>query len=262
MGGMFSLCERIGMPAEAVKNLTDVQGVAKISARLHAAETFEEAANALHEALAPDEDGWKILSVMLNEAAMSEVEYQKRGIPEKIYVDTMAAFSRFVKERFAGFGQYGFDRWWWTGRQISLRLFRIGLLEYELCDTDGKKEVSVHIPSGMPLTDDAVDASLKDAKTFLRTYFPEYAEAPLSCFSWLLTPVLKELLPPTSRILRFAARFELKDVNLEDDGYKFFVFGRSDIPPEQFAEDTSLRRAIKEYVVSGGKIGDAYGVLR
>lgn len=262
MGGLSSLISRIHMPAEAAEKIPAVEGFAQEAALLHGVATFEEGAEKLHELLAPDGDGFQILSVMLREAAVSEEEYRRRGIPETIFLDTMAAFTRFVEEHRRAYGYYGFDRWWWTGRQISLKLFRVGLLEYELCETDGKREVSVHIPSGMPLAEGAVDSSLDAARAFMARYFPAYADAPYTCFSWLLAPVLKRLLPADSRILRFAARFDILAEDGEREDYKTFVFGRSDIPPEGFAEDTSLQRAVKRHVLGGGKVGSAYGVLR
>lgn len=262
MGAAKTLAARIGMPAEAIEKLTDAQGVEEISALLHGIDTFEEAASKLHEALAPDEDGFRILSVMLAEAAAAEGEYLKRGISEQIYLDTMAAFTRFVTERKRGYGEYGFDRWWWTGRHISLKIFRIGLLEYELCETEGKREISVHIPSDRPLIEEEIDASLKDARAFIKAHFPVYDGAPFVCFSWLLSPALKELLPPTSRIVKFAERFEIKQVFPKDDGYRFFVFWKWEIAPEEFPEHTSLQRAIKRHVLSGGTIGDALGILK
>ncbi len=262
MGGAFALLARIGMPAGMREKITDVQGVEGIARRLHDVAAFEDAANELHAALAPDTDGSKILSVMLREAAASEEEYRRRAIPATVYLATMAAFSRFVLERRRGYGDWAFDRWWWTGRQISLKLFRIGLLEYELCEEGGRRSVSVHIPSDMPLSDDAVDASLTEAQAFMRRYFPQFADVPYTCHSWLLSPVLEELLPPSSRILRFAARFDRKEIFWDSEDYRFFVFGRQDIAPEEFAEGTTLQRALKAHVLGGGKVGAAYGVLK
>ena len=157
--GTAELLDAIAMPAEMAQKYKKISGVEAEKAALLRVSSFEEATNALRARLSPDPDGAKILSVMLDAATMSAKEYAKRGISAEIYVSTMEAFSRFVRERRAGYGDWAFDRWWWTGRQLSLKLFRIGALEYEMCAEDGR-EVSLHIPSGCDLSAEAVDRSL------------------------------------------------------------------------------------------------------
>lgn len=112
-------------------------------------EHWEEAARTLRTADAPDEDGWTMLYFMLQAARRSYEKYRIRDIPDDIFTATMRCFSRFIGEYREMYGRYGFDRDFWTGRQLSLRLFRLGELEYE--ETVEKAEC----PSG------AYDASEK-----------------------------------------------------------------------------------------------------
>ncbi len=258
--GTAELLDAIAMPAEMAQKYKKISGVEAEKAALLRVSSFEEATNALRARLSPDPDGAKILSVMLDAATMSAKEYAKRGISAEIYVSTMEAFSRFVRERRAGYGDWAFDRWWWTGRQLSLKLFRIGALEYEMCAEDGR-EVSLHIPSGCDLSAEAVDRSLAAAEAFFRQFFPAFAGVPYVCSSWLLAPALGPLLPPGSRIAAFRERFEIAAA-YPDESYKGFLFGNSSLAPEDFPENTTLRRAVKEAVLRGEKLGSARGILK
>ncbi len=260
--GITELAELIEMPPEMTKKLHPVSGFSEEIGALLAISRFEAAANALHEGLAPDEDGAKILSAMLEAATMSEREYSKREIPHTVYVETMKAFSRFVREHHAKYGQWGFSTWWWAGRQTSLKLFRLGALEYEMCEEETGRELSVHIPSGADLSPAAVDASLSAARDFFGTHFPQYGGAPFTCCSWMLAPTLRALLPSSSNILAFAGRFEIV-AEYDKRDYEEFVFRcPPGTPPADYPEVTSLQRALKVHLLRGNTLGVARGILR
>ena len=255
------LTQRLDLPQEVISRLQPVKEAAPFLRGLCSA-GYEEAASGLHAALGPDEGGYKILSAMLQAALFTHEEYARLGIPEEVFFATMGCFPRFVREHKESFGVYGFDRWWWTGRQLSLSLFRIGALEYELCRDEEKPLISVHIPSDADLSDGAVDSSLLGARAFLKKYFPAYAAAQFSCHSWLLSPVLGELLPENSRINRFRERFTLISFDEEADDYKLWVFKNKNLSFGELPEHTTLQRAMKAHLARGGKIGAAYGVIR
>lgn len=251
---MKTILDEIGMPAEACERILETHtGISsekeeELCARLCDPQGYDGAYNELKELLQTDADGFAMLQVMLRAAEISRRKYRERGISEKIFADTMGCFSRFVREYKVCFGHYGFDRGFWTGRQLSLSLFRLGTLEFE---TNG----AVHIPSDADLSEAALDESFAKAREF----FPSVR---FCCDSWLLSPVLGELLPPDSRINRFRERFEIQSVDENNDGYKFWVFQNSNIRAEDFPERTSLQRAVKRHVLAGGKIGEAFGFLK
>lgn len=251
---MKTLSAEIGMPAEACEKILAAQtGLApeqeaELCARLCDPQGYDGAYNELKELLKADDDGFAMLQIMLKSAEISRRKYRERGVSEEIFLDTMGCFSRFVREYKECFGHYGFDRGFWTGRQLSLSLFRLGTLEFE---TNG----AVHIPSDADLSEKALDESFAKAREF----FPSVR---FCCDSWLLSPVLGELLPPDSRINRFRERFEIQTVDENNDGYKFWVFKNANMRAEDFPENTSLQRAIKRHVLAGGKIGEAFGFLK
>lgn len=183
-------------------------------------------------------------------------------ISEEIYIETMKCFSRFVREHKVSYGVYGFDRGFWTPHQIEGKLFRIGELEYQIDDEE--KVISIHIPSDADLSDDLVDASYAEQKQFFAENFPETAGWPGMCESWLLSPALKELLPSDSRILAFAARFEITQTNPDATDYLEWVYKlasgqQKSAELENLREDTSLQRRMKDFLRAGGKVGIAWG---
>lgn len=259
--GASELLKAIDMPLEMANKIAPIGGFGTEIGMLLDVDTFEAGAARLHERLAPDEDGAKILSAMIEAATMSAREYAARGIPKEIYFATMECFARFVKERLEGYGDCAFDRWWWTGRQTSLKLFRLGALEYEMCEEAAGREVSIHIPSHADLSAEEVERSLRMAAAFFGKYFPAYGGVPYTCTSWMLHPAFVPLLGPASRIAAFAARFDIENT-WETDDFIFFIFKRNDIAPEDFPENTSLQRAVKKIVLNGGRLGIARGRLR
>ena len=258
---IFELARKLDIPQEVIARLGPVPEAAPYLEGL-CTEAYDATANALHEALGTDEGGFKILSAMLEAALLAWKEYERLGIPEEIYFATMGCFPRFIKEHKESFGVYGFDRWWWTGRQTSLRLFRIGVLEYELGANETDKWISVHIPSDADLSDEAVDSSVRNARAFLHRFFPVYAKAEFHCHSWLLSPALGKLLPAQSRINRFRNRFEILGVDEEADDYKLWVFKNKSLTIEEFPENTTLQRQMKAFLAQGGKVGSARGIMR
>lgn len=221
---------------------------------------WEDGLRRLAEKLAPDERGLKMLACCLRQAMKTWEAYQAIGISRDIYGATMACFSRFVEEHMESFGVYGFDRAFWTVRQLSAKLFRIGELEYELVEKEGEKQVHLHIPSGSRLYPEILRQSVAEAKALLGCCFPEYAQAPILCDSWLLSPTLKELLPEDSRILTFQRSFRTKALG-EGDSFMQWVYKRRDLPLENLPEGTGLQRRLKAYLLSGGRWIEADGQL-
>lgn len=235
-------------------------------------ENWQEARARLKKKYAPDPDGMKILACMMRAMQDSHALYIEEKIPEKIFTDTMKCFTRFLKEHEVSFGCCGFDRDFWTGRQLSLLLFRLGELEFEIVSEDREASsqeeghaqylLHVHIPSDADLSPERCDESFDMAKQFFAEHFKETDGSPFACDSWLLSPALKKLLPEGSRILQFQNRFEVKSWNQESDDFLEWVFKRKDLPLKELPEDTSLQRKMKAYLLAGGKVGEAYGEMR
>ena len=212
-------------------------------------------------------DGAEILAQQL----LTAVENREAGcwetIPEEIWVDTMKCFTRFVREHHRSLGRWGFDRDFWTTRQVGARLFRIGQLEYELWEEDGQRAIGLHIPSDARMDMALLDDSVAQARRFLKEFFPDWADVHMECESWLLSPALSGLLPENSRILQFQRAFDIIQVNPEPMDVLEWVYCLTENQQKtaslaSLPEDTSLRRNMKAYLLSGGKVGTAMGHLK
>ncbi len=212
------------------------------------------------DAIGDDPDGIKLLSCQLYCACDVYAKYQKKGIPDEIFFDTMRCYVRFIKECIVYRGRPMFDRGWWTWKQISLRVFRLGALEFEL-HPDGN--VAMHIPGGTDFSPERVDEALAIVERFINRYFPQYKNAPFTCNSWLLSPALTSLLPEDSNIRSFQNRFCVKTVDPDARDYISWLFQvLPDTSIECLPERTGLQRRVKQFVLAGGKIGNGFGVLK
>lgn len=286
MKNLKELCEKIAMPEEATdcilkyhELLDDGDVLASMDKLFHAG-TWETGLSELKRHIGKDAGGFGILACELRCALKTFEIYEKHGIPEEIYVDTMKCFSRFVNEHRESYGCYGFDREWWTPRQISGLLFRIGELEYEMPKAPDESYASaagsavehkgaenerciwLHIPSDARLTAEGIEDSVNRAQQFFAEKFNEYARAGIKCESWLLSPTLREVLPPSSKILGFQEYFVTESLGVEEKEFMTWVFKRPDIPLADLPEDTSLQRNLKNYLLSGGKMTAAEGTLK
>lgn len=262
---MEQLCRRIDMPEEVTKKLVELHCTLEVFDCLELLmheETWKEGLTQLRDALGEDPDGFKELCCMLRCAMKAKAEYDRLGVPEGIYTDTMAAFSRFVREHMESFGRYGFDRGFWTPRQVSSRLFRIGQLEYELTRREGMDIVSLHIPTDVDLCPEVLRPSLQAGLAELARLFPAYAEKPVCCHSWLLSPLLRELLPENSNILRFQELFDIEPDTNPGSDVLLWVFKDPRLPFADLPENTSLQRRLKRFLLDGGQFLEGRGKLR
>ena len=161
----------------------------------------------------------------------------------------MKCFTRFVNEHLESYGRYGFDRGFWTVRQLSAVLLRIGELEYEV----RPDAIHLHIPSDAVLEMPRLRQSWEAARAML-------GDAPMVCHSWLLSPDLPGLLEADSRIMAFQRSFTIHSPE-PDDSFRQWVFKDPGCPDAQLPEDTRLQRRLKAFVLAGNTFHCAHGTL-
>ena len=242
------LCEEIGLPAEVTERVLAYPAVPdELLAQLRTPELWPLGRAAVKALLRPDPDGLGELAAHLQCALKTHETYR---FSEEIFVETMKCFPRFVCEHKESYGRYGFDRGFWTVRQLSGVLFRIGELEYEL-RTDG---IHLHIPSDARLETPLLRRSWEAAREML-------GDGPMLCHSWLLSPDLPGLLGEESRIVAFQRSFDIHDPEPNED-FRQWVFKNPDLPDEALPGDTRLQRALKAFVLAGNTFHAARGTLR
>lgn len=259
---MEEFCREIGMPEAVTEKILTVLAQQDSGPELHklmSEDTWSDGLRELRSQLGEDPDGYGMLCCMLRCAMRAWDTYRTMGISRRVYRDTMACFSRFVREHLESYGRYGFDRGFWTVRQVSCRLFRIGKLEYELPSRDGIPAIHLHIPSDACLDHACLLDSFFQARALLERL--GYGQTPVRCRSWLLSPTLKQLLPADSRILEFQRFFELTALG-PGDSYKLWVFKDPRLELKDYPETTSLQRELKAFLLNGGAFLEAEGTLR
>ncbi len=222
---------------------------------------YADGASGAGPALLP---GTQSLTEHLLRALRNRAQGPWSGLPEDVFVDTMKAFSRFVREYHRSWGVFGFDRDFWTTRQADADLFRIGELEYELNEEEDR--ICLHIPSDAKLAPELLNDSCAAARAFLKEYAPAWCERPVYLHSWLLWPGLSSFLAPDSRIMNFRKAFDFHLAEENSTDYLEWVF---QVAPGQLEgvnlqtlpEQTSLQRGLKKYVLGGGRVGTGKGIL-
>lgn len=259
---LYTLLE---LPEEAIHNLNAYGKNRDNTFRVTVPELMEDIELTLQldksilAAIGEDADGFKTLWEELNIAIDAYDEYQKKGIPKSVFVDTMKFCTRFLAEYHKTYGSYRFVWGWWFPRQLSLREFRIGALEYEFCENG---YISIHIPSDADLTEKSVLQSLSGFRDFCKQYYPERISWEMQCSSWLLSPALSNVLPANSNILAFQRLFDVTETDYESMKVLDWVFPGYETVSKALPEKTSLQKNMKEYLLKGNKIGWAKGTLR
>ncbi len=125
----------------------------------------------------------------------------------------------------------------------------------------GDNVISLHIPAGGGLTDEAVDDAIAKAREFVDTYFPDYKYKAFDCHSWLLDPQLISLLGENTNISKFCKRFRPITHHSRGEAVYNFVFFKSDMNfrVEDLPENTNLERSLKRHFLQGKAIYETYG---
>ena len=222
---LHELYQKIDLPEEAARRAKeagrtlDLAALEPFLAGMMAIETAESAYRALSGRLTGDADHWAMLLCQLECARRDADRYRALGAGMDVFAATMKCFTRFLRECAVRNGRMFFDRGWWTYRQLSMRIFRLGALEYELREEGGAPCAGIHIPSDADLSPAAVDDSLAQAAAFFAARMPDFAYDRYTCSSWLLSPALRPFLRSDSNILSFQNRFEILREHPEDRAF-------------------------------------------
>ncbi len=181
--------------------------------------------------------------------------YLDEGVSLDILRDTLADLYYKTLECIAVEGHVGSFVAQWESRIFNFRIFALGRLQFEpialaadtvVGDTTllaGTTVLSVHIPRTLtPLSHDAVTDSYARADAFFRSR-GVCEHTVFTCLSWLLFPRHREMLKPTSNILRFASDYTLTDSGeSEDYQHLWRLFDCRFKTVDELPTDTSIRR--------------------
>jgi len=224
------------------------------------------------------------LAVIVWKLAEIRREYEAYGVWAAVIDDTFSDITLRQRLFFHNTGKVGLSRadCVWLRHLANAQIFKLGVLQYQptkmyylenhadgspffmISDSQkarlsaGMPVLNVHIQAGADINPERVAESLEVAKEFFAQFFPDTRFRAMVCYSWLLHPGLKELLPPNSRILRFAENFEVI-IETADQRQAFErIFGKRYKRKMDFPQQTSLQRAALR---DPSKLGYALGVI-
>lgn len=143
----------------------------------------------------------------------------------------------------------------------SKRLVSLSLDEWEKILAPGDPMLDIHIPAGGSMSHENCRASISKADVFFSEYFPDLPFKGFVCRSWFLDPQLSNILPDSSNIVKFQQSCYLFPTIGGDASAITRVFGEEyiNMPIAKFPQDTSLRRAIADFMEKGGRPGMGAG---
>lgn len=203
--------------------------------------------------------------------------YAAAGIEDEIYRQGAADLTAKLLECKEVKGVWGTFVCTWNGGMFSMNRFALGRFQYEKSDwpyeryekngiviEKGEPLYYIHIPSlPVPLTDEVRYDSYRKAYDFLIRRRGLSGPLKCRCCSWLMYKEMQNFLPPTSNILKFQRDFDIVYSNdTEKFGDAWRVFGHwADGDVKDYPQDTSLRKAYAQRLLSGKPAGNGTGVL-
>ena len=211
-----------------------------------------------------------ILAVVLECLKHTKQEYDRIGIDEKVFYDTMSDIKIWCENN----GNEGLLNINWIKLHLSCQLFRLGRLQYQfyICNNEtlnygllpfekGEKLIYVHIPQGEKLVYSECVESLQSAIKFFKTYFPEYEYDFFFCESWLLYEDNWMFMERSSNILEFSTLFDVM-YSVDDDKQAIErIFGKRRKMPALYPSKTSLQKNVKAHLKNGGRLGMGIGII-
>lgn len=233
--------------------LNEIEGLRKIETAFSTHQKLKQTLD--------DPNGLLMLYIFSKAIQENHKTYQALKISDRIYIETYKAITRFINEYYQETQTYAFERDWWAYRQVAMRIFRIGELEYELTYEKNEPIISIHIPSDARLSKARIEASLILARLFINSRFIDYKNVLMKTHTWLLSPALKGLLAPSSNILCFQSYFDIDEVFETDTSFLHWVFHTKETDFKALETKTSLQKNIKTHILKGGYIGAASGTI-
>ncbi len=216
--------------------------------------------------------------------------YQKKGISDEIFYDTMSDIKVWIDDHKARTNEDGLFELHWIMHHMNMNIFKIGRLQYQMFIwyfktpynnhgvkiRRGNKFINMHIPRGGKLDYDECVKSLDMAKEFFIKYFPEFPNDKYACHSWLLYSGNKEFMPEGSNILKFASLYEIIEENEDPESAYLWLYGKKYKNPELIKtrketgnyghldglpQKSSLQKSTIDFIKNGGIFGEALGVI-
>jgi hypothetical protein len=121
--------------------------------------------------------------------------------------------------------------------------------------------LNVHIPERRGLNYEDYNQAFGEAISFFQKYFPEKTFKALVCYSWLLSSRLGLFLDHNSNIIKFQRCFYRFPVVSDEKNFYRFLFKCDRRKPEFLPANTSLQKAVREFLIGGGRLWENGGFI-
>jgi hypothetical protein len=197
--------------------------------------------------------------------------YDAHGVPASVIAATFADVGRNLRIHRRAHGEFGLETWDWLIPHYTGMMFALGRLNFMLHPapvtiegvlTAGQWYLGIHVPESGPLSPATVDESVDSAAKFFPEFFPDRPVDIAVCESWLLDPVLVEVMGAGTNVGAFGQRFTKLRAPYDDaSAALFFVFRTrelGDVP--SLPRRTSLQRLVLDRAERGEawQIGTGY----
>jgi len=93
--------------------------------------------------------------------------------------------------------------------------------------------------------------SLQEARRFFRDHFPSPMPRAIVTMSWMFSPILEQILPADSNLVKFMSELYLCPFNSRGTDSLWFVFLQRPLDLAAAPRETSLQKAILNYLRAG-----------
>ena len=224
------------------------------------------------------------LAILVWKLAEIRRRYEALSVNPEIIADTFNDITLRQRLYHQSTGKVGLSRadCVWLRHLANAQIFKLGVLQYQVWEMfyletyeDGRSfftiseaqktrlpagtpVLNVHIQTGAELKPERVAESIQMARDFFKEVLPGTRFRAMVCYSWLLHSGLQNLLPPGSRILRFAKNFEVISESGDNKQAVERIFGRFYRHKADFPQQTSLQRAAYRDL---SKLGYSLGII-
>ncbi len=134
--------------------------------------------------------------------------------------------------------------------------------EWELVLQNGDAIVSLHIPRQTDFSPEAISKSLEEGFALAQKCYPEFHFKAFYCCSWLLSPVLNQVLGEKAKISSFSSRFHRYPQKSGGKSVFGYVFPKKASKCyDTLPENTTLQRELKKWFQDGKYVYDTAGVI-
>ena len=275
-------CEKITLPTDAEAALFDYleNHAEEAAAYLDANREMQDPEGMKKEII--ERDGAlayvELLAFTILRAQETLALYRSRGYEESVFWDGMQDIAIWCGNCREKTGEPGLEEFFWESFFLKAEIVTLGRLQFQVCDLhkpawtsdeelatvglkNGDPVLNVHIPQGRPLKKEECLRSFELAKAF----FKDYDYKMFVCETWLIYPRNHEYMRPGANILDFETLFEV--ISTCDNPHLaveriWNYWNEFPADVHDYEENTSLQRAAKQYLLSGGKLGEGFGVRR